>query len=147
MPQHFEQRQLPYSQEQLFALVADIERYPEFLPWCLGARICEHKRNELTADLVVGYKSFHEKFTSLVTLKPSTLISIKYGGGPLKHLNNEWRFMPGDTSHSCNLAFYVDFSMKSAFFGRIMDLFFDQAFRKMVGAFEKRAADLYGHEI
>jgi len=141
MPQHFEQRYLPYSPEHLFALVADIESYPDFLPWCLGARIIKRDGNIVTADLIVGYKSFREQFRSIVTLKASELISVRYDGGALKHMKNEWCFMPGKTADECNLTFYVDFSLRSSLLNGLMDMFFDKAFRKMVAAFEKRAAE------
>jgi len=142
MPRHSEQRTLPFSPEQLFKLIADIERYPEFLPWCKGAYIRERKGNIITADLVVGYKGIREKFTSIVTLIPNKSISVSYGGGALKHLENEWGFKPA-RGGGCELSFYVDFSMRSALLGGLMSIFFDNAFQKMVSAFEKRAEETY----
>lgn len=144
MPRHFEQRFLPFTPAQLFALVADVERYPEFLPWCLGAKIRERQSdNAFTADLVIGYKALREKFTSVVTLDEPDMISVRYVAGPLKHLNNEWRFT--EAAGGCDIAFYVDFGFRSSLLGSMMDLFFDKAFRKMVVAFEGRAEELYGH--
>jgi coenzyme Q-binding protein COQ10 len=142
MPQHFDQRVLPYAPEKVFDLVADIERYPEFLPWCKGARVCSRKGNEITAELVVGYKVFRDTFTSVVTLDRPSRISVSYGGGPLAHLSNEWRFAPKDGG--CELTFYLDFGFRSQLLGGMINLFFDKAFRKMAVAFEARAGELYG---
>ena len=143
MPRHFEQRILPYAPDAIFDLVADIERYPAFLPWCHEARIRERKGNVITADLIVGTKVFHDTFTSIITLERPGRISVEYGGGPLEHLSNEWRFMPknGDV---CELTFYVDFAFRSQLMGAMINLFFDKAFRKMATAFEERAKELYG---
>jgi coenzyme Q-binding protein COQ10 len=143
MPQHSEQKILPYTPAQLFALVADIERYPEFLPWCLAARIRSREADVITADLIIGYKAFREKFTSIVTLIEYERISVKYESGPLAHLNNEWEFKPHENS-GCELSFFVDFGFKSSMLSMMMDSFFDKAFRKMVAAFEERAKELYG---
>ncbi len=143
MPQHFEKRWLPYAPEQLFALVADVGRYPEFLPWCLGARMRGRRGDTVTADLVVGYKAFRETFTSVVTLRHPERITVSYVAGPLADLRNEWSFAPG-ANGGCDLTFDVDFRFRSFFLSSVMDLFFDKAFRKMVAAFEARAAALYG---
>src|ERR1700742_2331526 len=108
MPKHQEKRALPFAPEQLFDLVADIGRYPEFLPWCRGARIVERTDRQVTADLIIGYKMFQEKFTSVVTLERPRAISVKYISGPLAHLKNEWTFKPGEKG-GCDLVFDVDF--------------------------------------
>ncbi len=92
MPTHAEQRVLPYTPEQLFALVADIERYPEFLPWCIGARIKERQPNLVVADLIIGFKVFRERFTSRVVLDPPRKIDVTYAEGPFRYLNNHWTF-------------------------------------------------------
>ena len=145
MPRHEEDRLLLFTPEQLFALVADVEAYPTFLPWCLAARIKERKGNVLTADLVIGYKAFREKFTSVVTLESPERISAKYIAGPLAHLSNEWQFLPAGEG-KCALRFFVDFGFRSSLLGAMMDVFFDKAFRKMVAAFEARAHELYDKE-
>src|SRR5712671_4992679 len=88
MPTHAEQRVLPYTPEQLFALVADIERYPEFLPWCIGARIRERKPDLVVADLIIGFRMFRERFTSRVALDPPRRIDVAYTEGPFRYLNN-----------------------------------------------------------
>ena len=141
MPRHSEQCFLPFTPAQLYALVADIERYPEFLPWCLGARIKERAGDTLTADLVIGYKAFRETFTSVVTLEEPRRISVAYAKGPLAHLSNKWEFKP--KGKGCDVDFFVDFGFRSFLLGAMMDVFFDKAFRKMVAAFEARAHELY----
>jgi coenzyme Q-binding protein COQ10 len=142
MPHHQEKRALPFDPAQLFDLVADIGRYPEFLPWCKGARILKREGNIVTADLIVGYKMFREKFTSIVTLDKPRAISVKYLSGPLAHLTNEWEFRPG-AKGGCDLFFHVDFDFRSPLLRAMMEPFFDKAMRKMAGAFEERAKELY----
>jgi len=132
---------LPFKPEQLFDLVADIERYPEFLPWCKGARIIERTESLVTADLIIGYKMFREKFTSLVTLERPRRISVKYLSGPLAHLTNEWEFQPN--GNGCDLLFHVEFDFRSHMLSAIMEPFFDKALSKMAEAFEERARELY----
>lgn len=145
MPSHFEKRVVPYTPEQMFKLVADVEHYPSFLPWCLSAMITPITENSFKALLRVGHGGFHDTFTSIVRLTPHSEINVHYGGGPLKTLENRWQFAPTE-NNGCEISFYVSFSMKSVFFGKMMDLFFDHAFRKMVGAFEKQAHTLYGNK-
>ena len=143
MPTHAEQRVLPYTPEQMFDLVADIERYPEFLPWCVGARITSRQENEIAADLVIGFRMFRERFTSLVKLdRPGLRIDVTYTDGPFRYLNNHWIFerVPG----GCRLDFFVDFEFKSRILQRVIELFFHEAVRRMVAAFEARAKKLYG---
>jgi len=142
MPQHKETRILPFRPEQLFDLVADIERYPEFLPWCKGARILKREGKTITADLIIGYKMFREKFTSIVTLERPRAISVAYQSGPLAHLKNEWDFLPA--KDGCVLSFHVDFDFHSKLLGATMGLFFDKALSRMAAAFEERARELYG---
>src|SRR4029077_10490834 len=142
MPTHAEQRILPYSPEQLFALVADIERYPEFLPWCVGARIRERRPDLIVADLIIGFRMFRERFTSRVALDPPRRIDVTYTEGPFRYLNNHWIF---DTAAGgCRLDFFVDFEFKSRILQRVIELLFHEAVRRMVAAFEHRAQHLYG---
>lgn len=142
MPHHKEKRILPYRPEQLFDLVADIGAYPQFLPWCKAARITERSGNIVTADLIIGYKMFQEKFTSIVTLERPNFIEVHYKSGPLSHLTNKWEFKPvaGD---KCELAFEVAFDFHSGLLRGLMEAFFDKALLKMVEAFEERAKELY----
>jgi coenzyme Q-binding protein COQ10 len=142
MPTHAERRVLPYTPEQLFALVADVERYPEFLPWCVGARIRERRPDLIVADLIIGFRMFRERFTSQVRLDPPRRIDVEYTDGPFRYLNNHWVFekVPG----GCRIDFFVDFEFKSRLLQRVIELLFHEAVRRMVGAFEHRAQQLYG---
>ena len=142
MPTHAEERVLPYTPEQLFALVADIERYPEFLPWCVGARIRERGPNLVVADLIIGFRMVRERFTSRVSLDPPQRIDVAYAEGPFRHLNNHWSFSPDPSG--CRVGFFVDFEFKSRLLQRLIEVLFSEAVRRMVGAFERRARDLYG---
>jgi coenzyme Q-binding protein COQ10 len=143
MPSHSESRIVPYSSEQLFDLVLDIEKYPEFLPWCLGARINERSKSDLDADVLVGYKMFREKFSSRVHFTRSKEIEVEYLKGPMRHLHNKWVFMDMK-SNQCKVDFYVDFTLKSKLFESFVDQFFQKALVKMINAFEARAIEVYG---
>jgi coenzyme Q-binding protein COQ10 len=142
MPTHADQRVLPYTAEQLFALVADIERYPEFLPWCVGARIRERRPELVVADLIIGFKVFRERFTSRVALAPPRQIDVTYAEGPFRYLNNHWSFTP--VAEGCLVDFFVDFEFKSRLMQKVIEALFTEAVRRMVGAFERRARDLSG---
>lgn len=142
MPSHRETRILPYSAEQLFDLVMDIEKYPEFLPWCLGARINDRKKKELEADVIVGYKMFREKFTSRVHYIRPDAIEVEYMKGPMRHLQNKWVFR-STKAGQCSVDFYVDFSLQSKLLEKLADQFFHKALVKMIDAFEGRALSLY----
>jgi coenzyme Q-binding protein COQ10 len=145
MPTHAEQRVLPYSREQLFDLVADIERYPEFLPWCLGARIRERSPTLVVADLLIGFKMVRERFTSRVTLDRPRRIDVSYTEGPFRYLNNHWVFETTPEG-GCRIDFFVDFEFRSRVLQKIIGVLFNEAVRRMVGAFEARARQLYGAE-
>jgi coenzyme Q-binding protein COQ10 len=142
MPKHCETRFLPYTPEQLYTLVLDIERYPEFLPWCVAARILSRRDDELKADMIVGYKALREKFTSVVQLTPNEKIEVRYVSGALKQLTNIWRFEPA--AGGCTLSFDLEFTFKTALLAGLFEMFFEQALRRMAGAFEARARQLYG---
>ena len=131
-----------YTPEQLFTLVADIERYPEFLPWCRGARVKERRADFIVADLIIGFRMFRERFTSRVALDPPQRIDVTYAEGPFRRLNNHWVFEPAPGG--CHIDFYVDFEFKSRLMQKLIEVLFGEAVRRMVGAFEKRAHDLYG---
>jgi len=143
MPTHAEQRLLPYTPEQMYALVADIERYPEFLPWCVAARIKERRANFIDADLVIGFRMFREHFTSHVKLDPPGRIDVTYAEGPFRYLDNHWIFerRPG----GCRVDFFVDFEFKSRMLQKVIELLFGEAVKRMVAAFETRARKLYGN--
>lgn len=142
MPTHAEKRYLPFSHGRLYDLVADIERYPEFLPWCIAARIRKRDGNVLIADLVIGFKMIRERYTSKVTLNDGR-IDVVYTEGPFKYLNNHWIFNPADDGGTV-IEFYLDFEFRSKLLKTVMGALFNEAVGLMVGAFEKRARQLYG---
>lgn len=139
---HKQKKVLPYTQAQLYALVADVESYPEFLPWCIALRVRKHEGNVLFADLMVGFKLIRETFTSRVTFTPNERIDVEYLEGPFKYLQNHWIFVPQDDG--CLIDFYVEFEFRSRVLGRLMEPLFNEAVRRMVNAFEARARTLYG---
>jgi coenzyme Q-binding protein COQ10 len=143
MAEHSEQRLLAYSQAQMFDLVADIDKYPEFLPWCVGARIRRREGNEVVADLAIGFKMYRERFTSHVVLTRPDRIHVTYSDGPFRYLNNEWRFTPTEDG-GCLIDFYVDFEFKSKLLQHVIEMLFNEAVKRMVAAFEARARKLYG---
>src|SRR5687768_10589169 len=143
MPRHSETKHLPYSPEQLFELVADVARYDEFLPWVVAVRIRSSSETDTVADLVVGFNAFKERFTSRVKKERPDRITVDYIEGPLKYLHNEWRFEPAPDGGT-NVHFSVDFAFKSRIFEALAGQMFDRALRRMIGAFETRAAALYG---
>jgi coenzyme Q-binding protein COQ10 len=147
MPTHSETRQLPYSGQQMYDLVADVASYPQFLPWCAAARI----RSEtaiaesvvLDADLIISFKVFRERFGSRVTLFPDDMkIDSEYLDGPFKYMKSNWAFE--DTDDGCNVIFFVDFEFKNAILQGIIGLVFNEAMQRVVRAFEARANELYG---
>ncbi len=143
MPRHTESRHLPYTPEQLFDLVADVGRYDEFLPWVVAVRVRSSSPTETIADLVVGFSAFKERFTSRVEKQRPDRICVDYIEGPLKYLKNEWRFEPA-ADGGTDLHFSVDFAFRSRIFEALAGQMFDRALRRMTGAFEERAAVLYG---
>ncbi|MCW3797500.1 type II toxin-antitoxin system RatA family toxin [Sphingomonas sp. BN140010] len=142
MPRHSETKYLPYTPEQLFELVADVKRYDEFLPWVTAVRIRASSEAETIADLIVGFGAFKERFTSRVRKFRPERIEVDYLEGPLKYLHNEWRFEP--SGEGTDVHFSVDFAFRSRIFEAVAGKVFDRALRKMTGAFEQRAAALYG---
>ena len=142
MPKHSETRHLPYTPEQLFDLVADVRRYPEFLPWVVAVRIRSDNETETVADLAVGFKALKETFTSRVIKQRAREIEIDYVDGPLKYLHNNWKF-ESDGQGGTNIHFTVDFAFKSRMFELLAGQMFDRALRKMIGAFCDRAHALY----
>lgn len=144
MPTHAEKRLLPYTREQLFDLVASVDKYPEFLPWCLASRITRREGDVFYADLIIGYKMVREKFGSRVTAKRPDHVHVEYLSGPMKYLSNHWRF--NDMGNGMTeIDFYVDFEFRNPVFQKLMGLFFNEAVRRMVAAFEDRANALYAH--
>jgi coenzyme Q-binding protein COQ10 len=144
MPTHAEKRLLPHTPEQMFDMVGDVARYPEFLPWCVATRIKQRGEGWLVADLVVGYRLFRETFTSRVDMDRERMrIDVTYTHGPFKYLNNHWVFERTD-DNQCLVDFYIDFEFKAVLFRKVMGAVFNEAISRMVNAFEKRADELYG---
>jgi coenzyme Q-binding protein COQ10 len=151
LPRHAEDRHLPYSAQQIYDLVADVARYPEFLPWTAAARIRSRRpapdRGEgaevMEADLVISFKVFREKFGSRVVLMPARRrIETEYLDGPFKYLHSFWEV--DEVEGGCRVRFDVDFEFRNAILQKIIGLVFDEAMRRVVGAFEARARQLYG---
>ena len=142
MPKHSETRHLPYTPEQMFDLVADVARYPEFLPWVSAMRVRSDTPTETVADMIVGFKGLRETFTSRVTKDRTGSIDVEYLDGPLKYLRNNWRFRHEE--QGCAVDFTVDFAFKNRVFEMLAGQVFGTALRRMIGAFEDRAARLYG---
>lgn len=147
-----ETRVLPYSPEQLYDLVADIGQYPDFLPWCRGARVGERLGDELTADLIVGNRFFRETFTSRVTFSEDAApmrIDVEYIKGPMRHMENHWVFAKASEGEGAGtqLEFHVAFEFSSLILEKMMGAFFDEASRRMISAFETRAAQLHGDPL
>jgi len=143
VPRHNETRRLPYSPEQMFDLVANVGAYSEFLPWVSAIRIRSNSDTEMVADMIVGFKGIRETFTSRVVKQRPTHVRVDYVDGPLKHLHNEWGFRD-DGQGGVLVDFEVEFEFKNRIFEMLAGQFFDKALRKMIGAFEERAAVLYG---
>lgn len=142
MPTHAEKKILRHSPEQMFDLVADVQRYPEFLPWCVGARVLSRDEQVLVADLTIGFKMFRETFRSRVGLDRPGHIHVTYETGPFRYLNNHWRFKP--VPQGVEVDFFVDFEFRSRILQVAIGVVFNEAVRLMVRAFERRAMMLYG---
>lgn len=142
MTVHAEKRVVSHTPEQLYALVLDVQKYPQFLPWCLAARVKSQTEHELAADLIIGFNMFRETFTSYVEFDSDKLeINVRYAEGPFKHLTNNWRFLPHEDG--CEIDFYVDFEFNSRLLQSVIETLFTEAVRRMVRAFETRAYELY----
>ena len=142
MPSHAELRYAAYAPEQIYELVADIESYPAFLPWCTGCRIYSREGNVLHAKLGVGFKLVSESFRSRVTLDPIQRIDIAYLDGPFRYLDSRWKFSPKDDG--CLIDFFIDFEFRSMLLRKIMGPLFNEVVRRSVAAFVARADTLYG---
>jgi coenzyme Q-binding protein COQ10 len=142
MPRIAETRHMIWSPEQMFDLVADVKSYAEFLPWVVGTRVRSDDGHEMIADMMVGFSALREKFTSRVTKTRPGAITVEYLDGPMKSLSNTWTFAPNDDG-SCRIEFVCEFTFRNALFEKLAGQYLDRAFRKMVTAFETRAAKLY----
>ena len=149
MPQFTTVRRVHHRAEQMFGLVADVEKYPDFLPMCEALSVRSRKERDgkalLIADMTVGYKLIRETFTSQVLLKPAeNVIDVKYLDGPFRYLDNRWTFKPVGDGSECDVEFFIDYEFKSRTLGLLMGTMFDLAFKKFSEAFEKRADQIYG---
>jgi coenzyme Q-binding protein COQ10 len=142
MPTHAESRVVAYRPEQLFDLVADVGRYPQFLPWCGAARVKSRSETELVADLTIAFGPFREGFTSHVALERPERVRVRYLNGPFRYLNNQWTFSADP--RGCRVEFFVDFEFRSRLLQAAIGVVFNEAVRRMVNAFLKRARDIYG---
>jgi coenzyme Q-binding protein COQ10 len=147
MPSFTTRRHVRFSADEMFALVADVEKYPEFLPLCTGLVVLSRQATgagqNLTARMSVGYKSIAESFTTRVVTDPAERrIEVSYLDGPFKRLHNTWRFV--DDAPGSVIDFFIDYEFRSKLLGVLMGTMFDQAFRRFTEAFEERAAKIYG---
>ncbi|WP_407493357.1 type II toxin-antitoxin system RatA family toxin [Pseudooceanicola sp. MF1-13] len=147
MPRHSETKHLPYTAQQMYDLVADVGKYPEFLPWCAAARVRSREdrgdHEVMEADLVISFKVFRERFGSRVVLWPEQKkIETEYVDGPFKYMKSDWSF--ADAEGGCEVSFFVDFEFKNAVLQGIIGVVFNEAMQRIVRAFENRAAQLYG---
>lgn len=147
MPTHSETRFLPYTAQQMYDLVADVGKYPQFLPWCAAARVrsvTPHREGVvMEADLVISFKVFRERFGSRVVLHPEDKrIDTEYLDGPFRYMKSNWAF--AEAEGGCDVSFFVDFEFKNAILQGIIGVVFNEAMQRIVRAFERRAAELYG---
>ena len=147
MPSFQNTRSVRHSAADMFALVADVEKYPEFVPMCDRLAVVKRERHEdgtetLVANMGIGYKMIHERFTSRVALNEAEhTIFVEYIDGPFRYLENRWKFE--DRPHGCEVTFFIDYEFKSRTFGMLAGAVFDAVFRRMVQAFETRADAIY----
>jgi len=142
MPTHAESRTVPFTPEQMWDLVADVDRYPQFLPWCAGAKVRQQTDSEQVADMTIGFGPFRERFTSRNALLRPQYIKVRYERGPFRYLNNDWNF--GPDPQGCKVDFRIDFEFRSRILQAAIGVVFNEATRRMVNAFLRRARDVYG---
>jgi coenzyme Q-binding protein COQ10 len=142
MPTHAETKLVAYRPDQIFDLVADVGKYPQFLPWCVAARVRSQTETELLADLTIGFGPFRETFSSRVDLDRPHQVRVRYENGPFRYLKNQWTFSPDPKG--CRVDFFVDFEFRSRLLQAAIGVVFNEAVRLMVRAFIKRARDVYG---
>ena len=149
MPQFSTKRHVQHSASDMFELVADVERYPEFVPLCRSLRVRKRSaeaggREVIVADMTVAYKLIYETFTSRVTLdRAEREILVEYLEGPFRKMNNRWRFHPAGQG-ACDVEFFISYEFRSRTLGLLMGAMFDAAFRRFAVAFERRADQIYG---
>ncbi|MBX9926525.1 MAG: type II toxin-antitoxin system RatA family toxin [Hyphomicrobiaceae bacterium] len=150
MPKFETTRRVLFTPLQMYALVADVDSYPKFLPLCEGLWVRSRTADDagrpvIVATMEVGYKAIRERFTTRVELDPGPpTVRVTYLDGPFHHLENRWRFVPADDGRSCDIVFWLDYEFKSPLLSLLMGAMFDRAFRKFSEAFEDRARQVYG---
>ena len=144
MPVHDETRYVPFAPGLMFDLVADVQSYPKFLPWCIGVRVRDRHPHCFLADVIIGFKMLREKYTSRVNLDlAGHAIRIDYLDGPFKRLENNWKFIPA-ANGGTNIEFHISFEFQSRLLQSLISKMFGEAVNVMVNAFERRAHQLYG---
>lgn len=149
MPQFKTRRRVRHAATEMFDLVADVERYPDFVPLCTGMRVRSRTpkddgRDVLVATMTIAYKLIRQSFTSRATLDRDNLtIFVEYLDGPFSHMQNRWAFHP-DGEHACEVEFFIDYEFRSRAFALLAGAVFEQVFRRMAAAFETRADAVYG---
>jgi coenzyme Q-binding protein COQ10 len=142
---HRERRLVPYPADLMYRVVAEVEHYPQFLPWVLGLRVKSRTEHQVIAEMLVGYKGFRERYTSRVTLDPGhRRTDVEQAEGPFDHLTNHWQFTP--TENGCEVDFAIDFAFKSRILGAVAGAAFERALLKMTEAFEARAKKIMSEE-
>lgn len=140
-----ERRLLGWTQQQLYDVVADVNQYEQFVPWCQRSQVTLTRGNYMEAELEVGFKVFVERYTSRITLSPGHSVHSEVGNSTLfEHLNSTWQFTQGPTAGSCWLAFSVDFEFRSPLYRQVATIFFEEVVQRMMGAFQERCQQVYG---
>jgi len=153
MPSFRTTRRVRHSPADMFDLVADIEKYPQFVPLCAGMLVRNRStdaqgRTVVVAEMTVSFKLIRETFTSRVTLDRENLqILVEYLDGPFSHMQNKWSFQPDDGESGCTIEFFIDYAFRSRMLGALMGKMFDVAFRRFAEAFEQRANVVYGRSL
>lgn len=149
MPQFSAKRQVRHAASDMFDLVADVEKYPQFVPLCAAMRLRSSQEKDngivvLVAEMTVAYKLVRQSFTSRVTLdKPNLRIQVEYLDGPFSHMQNRWSFRPSGAD-TCEVEFFIDYEFRSRTLAVLMGAMFETVFRRMASAFEQRADAVYG---
>lgn len=141
MPRYHDSRLIPYPQKEVFNIVRDVERYPEFVPWCKAVTVKERKNNHLIVDLTAGNDFLSETYTSDVYLTPYSKIEVSQNKGPFKYLSNIWEFKEHPTG--TEISFLIEFEFKSFFFQKAIESVFMETATRMIQAFDKRIRTLY----
>ncbi len=142
MPQFSDKRVVPYSAGQMWDLVADVDRYPQFIPWLVKAHIRESSPTHQLCDMGVGFGPFRENFTSRNALQRPDFIKVRYESGPFRYLKNDWTFVP--LEQGCRVQFWIDFEFRSRLLQAAIGVVFTEATRRMINAFLQRARVVYG---